>query len=56
MLSCNKSLIELTVRQSVIHDAGLPELAKGLLQNTSLQILNIDEYTTRAKIERIGIN
>jgi len=54
MLSCNKSLIELTIGESVIHEAGLSELAKGLLQNTSLQILNIDEYTTRAKIERIN--
>jgi len=59
MLSYNKSLIELTIRQSVIHEGGLSELAKGLvLQNISLQVLNTDEHTTRAEIERqnrIGI-
>ena len=50
---------ELTIGESVFHEAGLSELAKKLLQNTSLQILNIDEYTTIAEIERlkrIGIN
>ena len=41
----SRMLIELAGRQSVIHEAGLPELAKGLLENTSLQILNIDEQT-----------
>ena len=60
MLLYNKSLTELRIRQSVIHGGGLSELAKGLvLQNTSLQILSIDEHTTRAEIERqnrIGIN
>ena len=50
---------ELTIGESVFHEAGLSKLAKGLHQNTSLQILNIDEYTTIAEIERlkrIGIN
>ena len=45
---------ELTIGESVFHEAGLSELAIGLLQ-----ILNIDEYTTIAEIERlkrIGIN
>ena len=42
---------ELTIGESVFHEAGLSELAKKLLQNTSLQILNIDEYTTIAEIE-----
>jgi len=58
MLSYNKSLIELTIRQSVIHEGGLSELVKGLvLQNISLQILNIDEHMTRAieRQNRIGI-
>jgi len=47
------SLIELTIGESAFQEAGLSKLAKGLLQNTSLQILNIDEYTTIGEIERI---
>ena len=63
MLSCNKSLTELDIRYCGIPQAGLTELARGLLQNTSLQTLKIDEadYTTptrrktflEAEIERL---
>jgi len=56
MLSCNKSLIELTIIGNYgIHEAGLTELAKGLLQNTSLQMLKIDRGKTflKAEIEKV---
>ena len=60
MLSCNKSLIELTIGRCHIHEAGLTEIAKGLLQNTSLQTLKIDDRTPphrktflEAEIERL---
>ena len=41
MLSCNKSLTELNLRLCDIPDAGLREIARGLLQNTSLKKLDI---------------
>ena len=66
MLSCNKSLIELTIGHCLIPEAGLTELARGLLQNASLQTLRIDESddTTpprrktflEAEIERLKIS
>ena len=41
MLSCNKSLTELYLRLCSIPEAGLREIARGLLQNTSLKKLDI---------------
>ena len=41
MLSCNKSMTELNLGWCYIPDAGLREIAKGLLQNTSLKKLDI---------------
>ena len=41
MLSCNKSLTEFNLWSCDIPDAGLREIARGLLQNTSLKKLDI---------------
>ena len=41
MLSCNKSLTELNLGLCDLPEAGLREIARGLLQNTSLQTLNL---------------
>ena len=43
MLSCNKSLTELTIWCCRIPEVGLREIARGLLQNTSLQTLWVDD-------------
>ena len=40
MLSCNKSLTEVSLSDCLIPDAGLREIARGLLHNTSLKRLN----------------
>ena len=42
MLSCNKSLTELNLRGCAILEAGLREIARGLLKNTTLQTLKLD--------------
>ena len=41
MLSCNKSLTELNLERCDLPEAGLREVARGLLQNTSLQTLRL---------------
>ena len=51
MLSCNKSLTELNLRWCGIPEAGLREIARGLLQNTSLQTLNIWSTEQKALLE-----
>ena len=43
MLSCNKSLTELTIWCCRIPEVGLRQIARGLLQNTSLQTLWVDD-------------
>ena len=57
MLSCNKSLTELNLRGYDIPEAGLREIARGLLQNTSLQTLNLwstkHKTILKAEIERL---
>ena len=57
MLSCNKSLTELNLRGCDIPEAGLTEIARGLLQNTTLQTLKFlnPHYKTflEAEIERL---
>ena len=42
MLSCNKSLTELNLEGCAIPEAGLREIARGLLKNTTLQTLKLD--------------
>ena len=51
MLSCNKSLTELNLRWCGIPEAGLREIARGLLQNTSLQTLNVWSTEQKAFLE-----
>ena len=57
MLSCNKSLTELNLMWLCIPEAGLTEIARGLLQNTSLQTLIIgnahDKTFIEAEIKRL---
>ena len=57
MLSCNKSLTELNLWGYDIFGAGLRELARGLLQNTSLQTLTLwplqQKVFLEAEIERL---
>ena len=57
MLSCNKSLTELKLEWCHIPEAGLREIARGLLQNTSLQVLKLDKTQQKtfleAEIERL---
>ena len=43
MLSCNRSLTELTIWCCHIPEVGLREIARGLLQNTSLETLWVDD-------------
>ena len=45
MLSCNKTLTELNLRGCDIPEAGLREIDKGLLQNTTLTLLSPEEKT-----------
>ena len=57
MLSCNKSLTELTIgRSRPIPEAELREIARGLLQNTSLQTLGLGGNSTalEAEIKRLN--
>ena len=57
MLSCNKSLTELNLDRSRIPEAGLQEIARGMLQNTSMQTLWVwppkDKTFLEAEIERL---
>ena len=57
MLSCNKSLTELNLRWYVIPEGGLREIARGLLQNTSLKTLTLwfsfQKTFLEAEIERL---
>ena len=54
MLSCNKTLTELNLRGCDIPEAGLREIDKGLLQNTTLTLLSPEEKTfLEAEIERL---
>ena len=57
MLSCNKSLTELNLERCTILEAGLREIARGLLQNTSLQTLTLwspqDKTFLEAEIEKL---
>ena len=39
MLSCNKSLTELHLQRLNISEAGLREIARGMVKNTSMQTL-----------------
>ena len=51
MLSCNKSLSELSLWWCHIPEAGLRQIAKGLLQNTSLQIVWIGNTQQKTFLE-----
>ena len=51
MLSCNKSLTELNLRSCDIPKAGLREIARGLLQNTSLRTLRLWSTERKAFLE-----
>ena len=51
MLSCNKSMIELSLWWCHIPKAGLREIARGLLQNTSLQIVWIGNTQHKTFLE-----
>ena len=54
MLSCNKSLTELNLGGCDISEAGLREIARGLLKNTTLQTLTSEQKTfLEAEIERL---
>ena len=57
MLSCNKSLIELNFACYDIPEAGLREIVRGLLQNTSLQTLWLEDTCKvfiEVEIERLN--
>ena len=51
MLSCNKSLIELSLWWCHIPEAGLREITRGLLQNTTLQIVWIGNTQHKTFLE-----
>ena len=57
MLTCNKSLTELNLRRCDIPEDGLREIARGLLQSTTLQTLKLwspqQSTLLEAEIERI---
>ena len=57
MLSCNKSLTELNLWWCDIPEAGLREIARGMLQNTTLQTLQLwspeEKRFLEAEIERL---
>ena len=54
MLSCNKSLTELNLGGCDISEAGLREIARGLIKNTTLQTLRISSGPfLEAEIERL---
>ena len=56
MLSCNKSLTELNLKWCDIPEAGLREITRGLLQNTTLQTLTLwplQQFFFEAEIEKI---
>ena len=56
MLSCNKSLTELNLLGCNIPEAGLRQIARGLLQNTTLNTLNLwppEKAFLEAEIERL---
>ena len=57
MLSCNKSLTELNIWWCDIPEAGLREIARGMLQNTTLQTLQLwspeEKRFLEAEIERL---
>ena len=57
MLSCNKSLTELYLSECDLPEAGLREIARGLLQNTTLQTLTLwsppQKTFLEAEIERL---
>ena len=57
MLSCNKSLTELSLGGCLIPEAGLREIARGLLQNITLQTLTLwfqkQKTFLEAEIERL---
>ena len=56
MLSCNKTLIELTLRECDIPEAGLREIARGVLLNSSLQTLKFGNTQYRYLIDEQGFD
>ena len=56
MLSCNKTLIEMTLRECDIPEAGLREIARGLLHNSSLQTLKFGSTQYRYLVDEQGVD